>query len=246
MQSKSFDSTHEVAASVLLLAAGVARDVQKETRPKEDDDSSKGSEGSSRPLKKRKNVSEIMRSSPSYVSPVSHSSPQALKAGESSQHSTPNLTEVQEKSPVKNAEPEEEWQREIDNFPALLHSLLTDSSVQVIQWLPHGKAWKIVRWEALRKEVLPRYFPTLPLSIDAFLWHVTAWGFEEITQGEDAGAYVHKVCAMSLVSRLDQDLALTYTRSCFDVGCRTFAKSSSSAMERTRSRCPLVTPRRLE
>ena len=91
----------------------------------------------------------------------------------------------------------------IPHFPSVLHTLLTDSEYanKVVQWLPHGKAWKIVRWEALRRQVLPQFFAAAEEqskggaagSIDAFLWHLTAWGFEEITEGPDAGAYAHEV-----------------------------------------------------
>ena len=69
-----------------------------------------------------------------------------------------------------------------------------------VQWLPNGEAWKVVRWDALRREVLPLYFSELRDengkgcgTIDAFIWHLTAWGFEEIKDGTDAGAYRHDV-----------------------------------------------------
>lgn len=87
----------------------------------------------------------------------------------------------------------------ISNFPSILHSVLT---FDVLQWLPHGLAWKIVRWDGLRREILPRFFPQLchndedgngSGSIDEFLWHVRAWGFCEIKDGSDTGAYSHKV-----------------------------------------------------
>lgn len=87
----------------------------------------------------------------------------------------------------------------ISNFPSILHSVL---NFDVLQWLPHGQAWKIIRWDGLRREILPRFFPQLchneedgngSGSIDEFLWHVQAWGFREIKDGADVGAYSHKV-----------------------------------------------------
>jgi len=84
------------------------------------------------------------------------------------------------------------------DFPSVLHTVLTHN---VLQWLHHGKAWKIVRWDGLRREILPRYFSQLchidedgrgTGSIDGFLWHVRAWGFCEITDGPDVGAYTHE------------------------------------------------------
>jgi len=109
----------------------------------------------------------------------------------------------------------------IPHFPSVLHMLLSSSIAssadhgKVIQWVPHGKAWRIVRWEALRRQILPQFFPQLrddnedspsvrrgdgnntdsvaAGSIDAFLKHLSAWGFEEVTDGPDVGAYAHPV-----------------------------------------------------
>jgi hypothetical protein len=90
----------------------------------------------------------------------------------------------------------------IQHFPTILHDVLTSSefSGSVVQWLPDGKAWKILRWDALRRQVLPKHFSQLQdedgkigISIDAFLWHLAAWGFEEIQSGPDVGAYFHEV-----------------------------------------------------
>jgi hypothetical protein len=106
--------------------------------------------------------------------------------------------------------------REIPHFPSVLHAVLTESEFagKVLLWLPHGQAWRIVRWDALRRQVLPKYFtqlnedmskeaaagasaaqaPASPSgSIDAFLWHLSAWGFEEVNEGPDVGAYTHVV-----------------------------------------------------
>lgn len=90
----------------------------------------------------------------------------------------------------------------IPHFPSVLHQVLSDSEYagNVVSWLPDGEAWKVLRWDALRRQVLPRYFSDLRDengsgcgTIDAFLWHLTAWGFEEIKDGTDVGAYKHEV-----------------------------------------------------
>lgn len=87
------------------------------------------------------------------------------------------------------------------HFPSVLHCVLTSSEFagSVVQWLPDGKAWKILRWDALRRKVLPKHFSQLQdedgkvgISIDAFLWHLAAWGFEEVQSGPDVGAYFHE------------------------------------------------------
>lgn len=88
----------------------------------------------------------------------------------------------------------------IQHFPSLLHNVLSNPDCgNVVQWLPDGKAWKILRWDALRRKVLPKYFSQLQdedgkvgTSIDTFLWHVAAWGFEEVQSGPDVGAYSHE------------------------------------------------------
>jgi hypothetical protein len=54
------------------------------------------------------------------------------------------------------------------HFPTILHRLLTlDTSdngcivsSSAIEWLPHGKGWRVLRWEVLCKDVLPRLFHT--------------------------------------------------------------------------------------
>mmetsp|Transcript_1901 Transcript_1901/g.2657 ORF Transcript_1901/g.2657 Transcript_1901/m.2657 type:complete len:654 (-) Transcript_1901:742-2703(-) len=83
------------------------------------------------------------------------------------------------------------------DFTTVLHqNLLGNSSYStIIQWLPHGHAWKILRWDALRR-ILPTFFPQLTEgsgsgSMDKFLSEVRAWGFEEIKDGPDVGAYCH-------------------------------------------------------
>jgi hypothetical protein len=90
----------------------------------------------------------------------------------------------------------------ISHFPSVLHRVLADPEFagSVLTWLPDGESWKVLRWDALRRQVLPRYFSSLRDengagcgTIDAFLWHLTAWGFDEMKDGSDVGAYRHDV-----------------------------------------------------
>lgn len=90
----------------------------------------------------------------------------------------------------------------IPHFPTVLHQVLSDKEFdgKVVQWLPDGESWKVLRWDALRRQILPRYFADLRDengsgcgTIDAFLFHLGAWGFEEIKDGTDVGAYRHDV-----------------------------------------------------
>ncbi|KAL3938317.1 MAG: hypothetical protein SGBAC_006757 [Bacillariaceae sp.] len=84
----------------------------------------------------------------------------------------------------------------VPHFPTVLHQVLQDGACagSVVQWTEDGEAWKVLRWDALRRQVLPKYFADLidehgrgSGTIDAFLWHLTAWGFEE----KQDGSYRH-------------------------------------------------------
>jgi hypothetical protein len=84
-------------------------------------------------------------------------------------------------------------------FPMQLHCALSHPSNKcklALEWLPHGKSWRILRWEALDK-ILPQFFPECGNSIDVFLDMVEAWGFQRILDGSaryaDQGSYFHKV-----------------------------------------------------
>ena len=110
-------------------------------------------------------------------------------------------------------------------FPSALHWLLTESSSQtaspeyaaarsVLQWVPHGQALRVVRWDALRSQVLPQFFPQLVASVDAFLWHLAAWGFEEIPDGPDVGAFGHTVRVGLSVCLRDADSLRARSPSC--------------------------------
>lgn len=209
-ESASFDS-QDVAHSVLLLAAGRPRQVDSKDTDEEEESVQRV------PLKKRK-ITSILRKqqTPCNVSPMSHGS-KSLSVAESSSTRTPSydlkdgqaLLDSSKISDTKEIAVAPPAHVIIPHFPSVLHSLLTDSefSGSVVQWLPHGQSWKIVRWDALRRQVLPTFFPQLGEedgkrtsgSIDAFLWHLSAWGFEEVTHGPDAGAYANVVCKLKVL-----------------------------------------------
>lgn len=228
----SFDSPHEVAASVLLLAASKMRAAEEATskmtlstsyQQKPNTDPSP-----SVPHKKRKKAADIMRkktesNTHAHVSPMSHgthpssspsvstsSSPETSRHSNMSHGNSPSssyeLKDVQVLPASAKINDTKEISCppshvEIPHFPSMLHAVLSESEFaeSVLKWLAHGQAWKIVRWDALRRQVLPKYFGQLrdekeiSGSVDAFLWHLQAWGFEEITDGPDAGAYTNVV-----------------------------------------------------
>jgi hypothetical protein len=99
----------------------------------------------------------------------------------------------------------------VPDLPELLHAILSrgDRDCPILEWLHHGMAWKVVRWDALRTTLLPQVFPqccfemddgTLGGSIDAFLWNVRIWGFQEIKDGSDARAYTHEVSGVLITN----------------------------------------------
>lgn len=120
-------------------------------------------------------------------------------------------------------------------FPSLLHKVLAkgestnvdeDSTISSsLEWLNHGKGFRILRWDVFCTEVLPKEFPGLCVAIpnvaakkdtiergeeqhdaekmssefsdeqwvEAFLFHVRSWGFEEVMSGRDRGSFRHQV-----------------------------------------------------
>lgn len=162
----SQENPQQIAASVLMLAKG---------RSHSPDDRS-------RPLKKRKTFATQMQTPiPCHVSPVSlHPDDRTHVTQYSREEDDDNDSKITNASAV------------VPHFPSVLHILLTSSKDGVLEWLEHGKAWRIVRWEALRRSILPQFFPQLS-SMDAFLAHIAAWGFREIMEGPDVGAYSHEV-----------------------------------------------------
>jgi hypothetical protein len=102
--------------------------------------------------------------------------------------------------------------RMVPHFPTVLHHVLAEPHLTtapnaVLQWLPDGESFQIKNWTSLRRQVLPKYFSDLrdengtvasAGTIDAFLYHLGAWGFEEIKDVNDNtnstnGAYKHEV-----------------------------------------------------
>jgi hypothetical protein len=208
-------SAEETAASALLMASNAPRaSPNSETTQQTSNEEPK-------PKKKRKKHLDVLRrnqaknttdpatGSPCQVSPVSASSTEShdghseegVSVRTHSSRTTMMFHEAgtsgsYDERMKKTAPPEHV---DVPHFPSILHKVLSETNAQtVLQWLPHGQAWKIVRWDALRREVLPRYFPELCQengegSIDSFLAQVRAWKFEEIKDGPDAGAYRHMV-----------------------------------------------------
>ena len=88
-------------------------------------------------------------------------------------------------------------------FPQRLISILSDHSISdIITWLPHGRAFVIIRAEDLAERILPKYFPessansskssSTACKYPSFTRKLNRWGFRQVTRGPDAGAFHHK------------------------------------------------------
>lgn len=70
-------------------------------------------------------------------------------------------------------------------FPAKLHDILSRPDMSdVIAWLPHGRAWRIVDQNAFIDRVMPAYFSQSKIA--SFMRQVNGWGFVRVTRGDSA------------------------------------------------------------
>jgi hypothetical protein len=77
-------------------------------------------------------------------------------------------------------------------FPIKLHGILSNPEFQdIIAWLPHGRAWRILQHKAFEEKVIPMYFRHGRYS--SFARQVNGWGFRRITHGPDYNAYYHEM-----------------------------------------------------
>jgi len=73
-------------------------------------------------------------------------------------------------------------------FPMKLHAILSNPEFQdIIAWLPHGRAWRILQHKAFEERVIPLFFRHGRYS--SFARQVNGWGFRRITHGPDYNAY---------------------------------------------------------
>jgi hypothetical protein len=197
-----------------------------------------------------------------HVSPISHSSKSGATAESNSRsHDTPSTSSAHSfdmkedshsntngsctKDVHLHSRPQQSMYQMIPRFPSSLHWILSEPSSQassnkiaidfsVLQWVSHGQAWRIIRWDAFHREVIPALFPQLVSnatdtgSIDAFMWQMKAWGFQEIKDGPDIGAFAHSV-GSHIVSLILHNVSFTdalcmLIRSFFVVGTLKCAK----------------------
>lgn len=80
-------------------------------------------------------------------------------------------------------------------LPVKLAAILAEPKfAHIITWMPHGRAWKVLRLKEFTKQVAPQYFE-YP-NYNSFIRLVNAWGFRRIKTGVDANAYFHEVSSV--------------------------------------------------
>eukprot|EP01041_Mallomonas_annulata_P007949 gene7949-16277_t len=75
-------------------------------------------------------------------------------------------------------------------FPQKLFSLMDAESDEIVAWLPHGLAFRVVDYKRFADETMPRYFRHTKLT--SFQRQLNLYGFRRVTRGEDQGAYFHQ------------------------------------------------------
>ena len=93
---------------------------------------------------------------------------------------------------------------EVIGFLKKLHELLSgNSSPEAMEWLPHGKAFRVLRWDIFAEKVLSDAPTTLLKQADdidvlilTFRGLLKECGFVEIKRGKDYGSYCHNVSFM--------------------------------------------------
>jgi len=109
-------------------------------------------------------------------------------------------------SPVSNGSAENYEEQRVPHFPTQLHDVLSNSELSgiVMEWLAHGRSWRILRWEGLDRNFLERYFPQCGGTPDSFLRHLNAWGFKEVKRGPDRMSYFHALFLRDHVKLCEQ------------------------------------------
>jgi HSF-type DNA-binding len=77
------------------------------------------------------------------------------------------------------------------SFPAKLHAILGQPDLaEIIDWLPHGRSWRVLKPRDFETKIIPRFFEHSKFS--SFIRQANGWGFRRITQGPDRNSYYHE------------------------------------------------------
>jgi HSF-type DNA-binding len=78
-------------------------------------------------------------------------------------------------------------------FAQKVHHMLEnqDTNQDTIAWLPHGRAFRVLRPSDFERNVMPNYFGHARYSY--FLSNIRQSGFKHLTHGPDKGCLYHEV-----------------------------------------------------
>ncbi|CAJ1934300.1 unnamed protein product [Cylindrotheca closterium] len=80
----------------------------------------------------------------------------------------------------------------VPNFPAKMMAILSRPEYSdIVTWLDHGRAWKVLKSHQFETEVIPKFFEHAKFS--SFIRQANGWGFRRITQGKDRNAYYNEL-----------------------------------------------------
>ncbi len=80
----------------------------------------------------------------------------------------------------------------VANFPAKMHCILSRTDLaDVVAWMPHGRAWRVLKPREFEINVIPAYFEHTKFS--SFIRQINGWGFRRITQGRGHNSYYHEM-----------------------------------------------------
>ena len=85
----------------------------------------------------------------------------------------------------------------VPNFPAKMHAILSRSDLtEIVCWMPHGRAWKVLKPREFEVRVIPTYFEHAKFS--SFIRQANGWGFRRLTHGQDRNSYYHPLFLRAL------------------------------------------------
>jgi hypothetical protein len=80
----------------------------------------------------------------------------------------------------------------VQKFPVKLYAILAQKEfADIICWMPHGRAWKVLKPNLFESLVMPLYFEYS--NYHSFNRLVNAWSFRRISSGPDRGSYYHEL-----------------------------------------------------
>ena len=77
------------------------------------------------------------------------------------------------------------------NFPAKMYAILANTTFNSsVEWLPHGRSWRILNQKSFEQSILPTFFGHFKFA--SFLRQAHGWGFLRIQVGPDKDSFFHE------------------------------------------------------